>query len=153
MASLYEINKEILECVDTESGEIIDEEKLENLELEKNDKLENIALWIKNLKAEAEMIKAEKKNLDARIKSCENKADRLTELLKKELGGDKFKTAKVDISYRKSERVEITDLSVIPVEFLTVTTSADKTEIKKLLKSGVEVKGAELVENNNMQIK
>ena len=60
MASLYEINKEILECVDMESGEIIDEERLQNLAFEKNDKLENIALWIKNLKAEAEMVKAEK---------------------------------------------------------------------------------------------
>lgn len=153
MASLYEINKEILECVDMESGEIIDEERLQNLAFEKNDKLENIALWIKNLKAEAEMVKAEKKNLDARIKSCENKADRLTELLKKELNGNKFKTPKVNISYRKSESVEITDLSVIPVEFLRVSTSADKTEIKKQLKSGVEIKGAKLVEESNMQIK
>lgn len=33
MANLYEINEEILNCVDMETGEIIDTERLEQLQL------------------------------------------------------------------------------------------------------------------------
>ena len=53
MASLYEIEEQILNCVDLETGEIIDEEALANLSMERDTKVENIALWIKNLLAEA----------------------------------------------------------------------------------------------------
>lgn len=152
MASLYEINKSMLECVDMETGEVIDEEKLNGLEMEKEEKLENIALWIKNLKAEAEMVKAEKERLDKRIKACKNKAEQLTKLLADNLDGAKFKTSKVNITYRKSDRVEVTDIEVIPQEFLKLEVTVNKTELKKALKSGFEFDGAELVTTNNIQV-
>lgn len=142
----------MLECVDLETGEIIDEEKLNGLEMEKEEKLENIALWIKNLKAEADMVKAEKDRLDKRIKACKNKAEQLTKLLTENLDGAKFKTSRVNITYRKSDRVEITNLESIPEDYLKVEITANKTELKKLLKSGFEVDGAELVTTNNIQI-
>lgn len=43
MASLYEIEQSILDCIDTETGEIIDAEKLNELMLEKEVKIENVA--------------------------------------------------------------------------------------------------------------
>ena len=60
MATLYEIDKAILECVDAETGEIIDDKALEELELARDNKIENIACWIKNLKADAESYKKER---------------------------------------------------------------------------------------------
>lgn len=66
MASLYEINQEILNCVDMETGEIIDMDKLGELQLAFDVKVENIALWIKNLLSDAEAIKAEKLKLAER---------------------------------------------------------------------------------------
>ena len=60
MANLYEIDTQITECFDADTGELLDAEKLENLMIEKENKLENVALWIKNLKADAAMYKAEK---------------------------------------------------------------------------------------------
>jgi V/A-type H+-transporting ATPase subunit E len=54
--NLFEIDDAILACVDLETGDIIDVEKLEALELERDTKISNIACWIKNLKAEAEAI-------------------------------------------------------------------------------------------------
>ena len=57
--NLYEIENEILKCVDEETGEIFDVEKFEALELARDVKIENICLWIKNLKAEAEALKLE----------------------------------------------------------------------------------------------
>ena len=60
MANLYEINQAITECIDNETGEIIDVEKLEELQLEREAKIENVALWYKNLLSDAEAYKAEK---------------------------------------------------------------------------------------------
>lgn len=59
MATLYEINEEILSCVDMETGEIIDAEKLGRLQMAFDDKVEGIALWIKNLLSDAAAIKEE----------------------------------------------------------------------------------------------
>ena len=47
MASLYEINAAIMGCVDLETGEIIDVEQLQALQLEREQKIENVALWCK----------------------------------------------------------------------------------------------------------
>ena len=55
--TLYEINNAILECVDMETGEIIDSDKLSELQMAFDEKIENVALWIKDLKAESEAIK------------------------------------------------------------------------------------------------
>ena len=75
--TLYEIDNAILECIDLETGEIIDIDKLNELQLKKETKIENVALWIKDLKAEAEAIKAEKLALAERQRVAENKAESL----------------------------------------------------------------------------
>lgn len=49
MATIYEINEQIMQCIDFETGEVIDADKLDALQLEKDKKIENIACWIKNL--------------------------------------------------------------------------------------------------------
>ena len=60
MANLYEIDKGIMECLDAETGEVIDPERLDALFMERNQKIENVACWVKNLLSDAEAIKAEK---------------------------------------------------------------------------------------------
>lgn len=154
MANLYEINEEILNCVDMETGEIIDTERLEQLQLAFDNKVEGIALWIKNLLSDAEAIKAEKDKLAERQKACENKAKNLKEYLSKFLGGQKFKTPKVSISYRKSESVEVTDISKLDDDYLKFAEpTVDKTKVKKALKAGTTLQGIVLVENQNIQIR
>lgn len=154
MASLYEINEEILNCVDMETGEIIDIERLEALQLSFDEKVENIGCWIKNLLSDAKALKEEKDNLYARQKACENKAASLKEYLARALGGEKFKTAKVSISYRKSESVEVEDLSKIPEKYLKYKDpEVDKTAVKNELKSGHNIPGVTLLSKQNIQIK
>ena len=75
MRSLYEIDNDILSCVDTETGEIVDEAKLEALEMERDKKIEAVILWRKDLLAEAKAVREEAQNLSKRVKSCENKAE------------------------------------------------------------------------------
>ena len=154
MKSLYEINAEIEGCVDMETGEILDIEKLEELQIEFDEKVENIALWVKNLNAEAEAVKKEKDVLAARQKACENKAQGLKNYLSSFLNGQKFKTARVSISYRKSESVEISDVSALDPEYYKVVQpEADKTKIKNAIKNGTSLAGVSLIEKQNIQIR
>ena len=154
MATLYEIDEEILNCVDMETGEIIDVERLGQLQLAREDKVEGIALWIKNLLSDASAIKEEEDKLAQRRKVNENKAKNLKEYLSNFLNGQKFKTPKVSISYRKSESVEVADLSKLDDDYLKFAEpTVDKTKVKKALKAGTVLQGVSLVENQNIQIR
>lgn len=152
--NLYEIESKIMECVDMETGEIIDIEKLNELEIERDTKIENIALWIKNLNADAKALKEEKDNLYARQKACENKAESLKNYLNNFLQGEKYKSSKVSISYRDSKSVSVIDASKIPSEYLKYAEpTINKTDIKNALENGIEIDGAEIVTNTSIQIK
>ena len=152
--NLYEINERILDCVDPETGEVVDIRMLEELQMERDSKIENIALWIKNLLSDAEELDREKKKLADRQRISENKAKSLKEYLSRFVNGEKFKTPRVSISWRKSESVSVDDISSVPDRFLKYSDPApDKTAIKKAIKSGEDVPGARLIEGKNIQIK
>ena len=155
MASLYEINQAIIDCIDMETGELIDPERLEQLTMEKDQKIENVACWIKNLTAEAAAYKAEKAAFAEREVQALKKADTLKKWLSDALAGQKFSTAKCAVSFRKSEAVMVDDVNLIPAEMLRIKTTyePDKTAIKNAIKSGREINGCMLVENTNIQIK
>lgn len=155
MASIYEINQSILECLDADTGEIIDPERLDALFMEKDQKIENVVCWIKNLLSDADAIKAEKDALAEREAKCRKKAEDLKNWLTKVLEGQKFNTAKCAVSFRKSTKLRILDESIIPKKYMvqTVTTKPDANTIKDLIKKGQYVRGCILEENQNIQIK
>ena len=101
--TIFEIDEAILECVDLETGEIIDAERLDALQMERDKKIENVALWQKECIAEADAIAAEIRKLQARKASAERKAESLKSYLQMALEGSKFKTSRVNISYRRSQ--------------------------------------------------
>jgi len=156
---LYEIDNAILDCIDLETGEVIDAERLDALNMERDAKIENVACWIKDLKAEAEAIKAEKQALAERQRVAENKAESLKKWLAYALDGQKFGTAKCAISFRNTESVEVTDegLEALMKEHNELLTykkpEPNKTAIKQALKDGLTVAGVELVRNTNVIIK
>lgn len=154
--NLYEIDAAILDCVDMETGDILDLEKLEALEMEHKAKISNLACWVKDLRSDAAAIKAEKDALDKRMKAKENLADRISNYLENYLNGAKFEDSRCIISYRKSESTEIAedlDLNTLPDDCKKITITANKTAIKAALKSGANIDGCKLVVKNNMQIR
>lgn len=155
MASLYEINQAIMSCVDSDTGEIIDAEALDALLMQREDKLEAVACWIKNLQSDANAIHEEINALAIREAKCRRKADSLKQYLASALQGEKFSTAKCAISFRPSVRVDIYDTDSVPKKFMkkTVTFAPDKNAIMTLLKEGKTVKGCQLIERLNTQIK
>lgn len=152
---LYEIDAQILECcIDQETGEIIDAEKLEALQVEREQKIENVALWIKNLTAEATAYKAEKMAFAERQKKAEEKAESLKKWLADALGGTNFKTTKAAVSFRKTQSVQVSDIWALGEEFVKYADpTPDKNAIKAALKAGQEVNGAELIESISVSIK
>lgn len=155
MATLYEIDFEIMNCVDFETGEVVDVEKLTELQTKREHKIESVALWVKNLKADAVAYKAEKDAFADREKRAKNKVESLEKWLTNALNGEKLTTNRVAVSFRKSKEVEVLDDSKIPENYMveTVTIAPDKKGIKEAIEHGLKVPGCELVERNNIQIK
>lgn len=157
--TLYEINQELenvfINMVDPETGEILEGTYvLDALTLERNEKIENIACLIKNLESDAEAIKAEAKKLTARAKTCENRAEWLRKYLADKLHGEEFKSPRAAVSWRRSESVKVNDLWKLPEQYIRIADpEPDKKALKKALKAGEAIEGAELVQSMNLQIK
>lgn len=155
---LYEINAEIEKCilVDEETGEVIgiNMKRIAQLQLEKKDKIKNLALYYKNLTAETTAYKSEKDYFAKREKTAKNKAESIKRYLDAVLSGESFKSTQVNISYRKSESVIVDDINKVDKQYLTYAEpTVDKTAVKKAIKAGEAVDGAHIEENRNIQIK
>lgn len=162
MEKLYDIAnayESALRSIDIdENGEVHNIEVLEKIDGDFDEKVENIALYIKDTKAMAVAIKEEEDSLSARRKAFENKANYLSRYVAESMtsiGKDKVETPRCRVSFRKSETVMIDNLDLIPSDYkkIKTTETPDKTAIKTAIKSGKVIDGAELVENRNLQIK
>ena len=163
MARLYEITNSIANFepeIDEETGELLNADILDRLNMAREDKIESLCLYVKNLNAEAAAIKAERDNLDERMKSKERKADSLKRYLAASLNGEKFESPKCKVSYRKSQQVVVDSefeewAKEKAPELLTIKTTyaPSKTAIKEAMLDGKSVPHAALVENNNLILK
>ena len=157
--SIYDIDDSILSLVDMETGEIEDEKRYDELQMERTQKVENIGLLLKNTVAEAKAIKEEEQALAARRKTAENKAERLKNLLAYALHGEKFSTPKLKVSYRKSRVVNIDPQFIEWAEsnaddLLTYSEpKANKTAVRDAIESGRDIKFATIETKQNMQVK
>lgn len=160
--TIYEIDARMAGLIDPETGELLDYEAFASLQMERDAKIENMALWYKDLTAEAKAIREEEKALAERRKSAENKAERLKGYLDEALAGESYKSAKVAVSYRRSKAVELADESAIISELESsghndciyyTAPRVNKVALARLLKDGGAVPGAELVERSNIQIR
>ena len=158
---LYEIDQKIMQLVDKETGELLDYEAFEQLQMEREGKIENMACWYKELAAMANAIRKEEVALAERRKVIENKADSLKEYLGRILNGEKFQSAKCAVSFRKSTSVSVEDYDaclVWAVEngvqcFRHKEPELDKVEIGKLLKAGDVIPGVSLAEKTSVSVK
>ena len=163
MRPLYEIDQAILDCVDMETGEILDAERLDALQMEREQKLEGVALWVKDLKAEAEAVKAEADKLTARKKALDNKIESIKTWLAAALNGEKLKTARCNVYQTHSQKVVIDDEKALIDMFMTSPfgekflrmkePEIDKVALKDSMKQGYEYEFAHLEETESVVIK
>ena len=163
---LYEISARYVQLLNAiENGDIVEEaiaDTLAAVEGELIEKIDNVACYIKKLRGEAELIKAEEKALEARRKAKENKAERLTEYLASAMQGiegRKLETARNRISFSRSYGVRITDEGAFIEWAATDAPDAIKTTVKPVLSVVKElckttnVPYAVVEERHNIQIK
>lgn len=156
--TLYEIDRKIADAIDygcdPETGEVIDSAALSALKMERDAKIEGIALYIKNLRAEAEALKSEKQAFEKRQRAAERKADGLKAYLDGVLDGKKFKTTRVSVSFRNQAdgRCVIDDAAAVPDSFRKPG-EPNVSLIKAALKDGVPVAGAHLENSHSLILK
>lgn len=156
---LYELAQnyaQLLEMAEEmESDALVD--TLEALQGEIEEKAENIAKLIKNLEADAKIIKEEEQRLADRRRSIESKVTRLKEYLQQQLevaGLQKVKRPTITVAIQANPpSVEISDEKLIPSEFMIPQYKVDKKSILERLKNGEEIPGAKLVQGRGVRIR
>lgn len=159
--NLYEMSEQIEllseQMVDQVTGEINEEvlQQLEELEMDRDEKLENIGVLIKSIMAEVDALTTEKKSLEARIKVRTNKIERLMNYVNNCLKGEKKRYTKVEFGYHKSTKVIVVNEANVPDEYMKTNTTKTpmKKEIGAALKEGKRVPGCVLETNLNLQVK
>lgn len=162
MGYVYDYNHEIQNAfelaIDPETGEIIDDlafQRLTDLQMEREEKCEAVALMTKDLAAQIAACGDAIKDIQAKKDALESRMERAKEWLAATLAGDKIKTAAVSVSYRKSSSVSIRNEGLLPEAYFRVKTlrEPDKVAIKAAIKNGELVPGAEIVERKLLVIK
>lgn len=169
--NLYQINAEIeqleVACedgllIDPETGELLTfEQALDRLRMERTQKIENIALWCKNLASDAAALKAEEEQLAKRRKAAEAKSERLKAYLLSAMTQPDgkvlpFHGTRAVVSVRNNApSVVISDEALLAMEFKIqkIEVKADKASIKEVLQRGIEVPGARLERTRSVIIK
>ena len=169
MASIYNISSDLKKIyedldngngIDLETGEI-KPEIMQQLSISRNEletKAVDYGYVIKAFDDEIDIIEREIERLEERKAYVKKNKERMKNIVSsamEEFGINKIKSETLQLSFRKSESVDIFDESLIDDKFKKVKTeiSLDKTAIKNAIKNGEDVQGAKIVEKNNLQIK
>ena len=160
--TLYEISQEMQNLVNPDTGEIEDYEAFSALQMERDEKIENTGLWIKNLNAESAAIKVEEEALRDRRKGIERRAESLKALLGRELCGEKFQTPRLSITFRRTSSVAVDDEGKL-IEWLESHGMDDclrykapeisKTALGGALKQGADIPYAHIEDKLSMGVK
>tara|TARA_R110000765_G_scaffold354218_1_gene444305 strand:+ start:21 stop:509 length:489 start_codon:yes stop_codon:yes gene_type:complete len=159
--TLYDIKKEYLELiqeVEEMEGELTPETEY-RLKINSNE-LQNKAIAYHSYILSKDSFNMQIDSEIKRLQALKKKNNNVIENLKSRLIGaiqtfGEFTVGTNTFGLRKSERVEIEDVNLLPKEYKTikVTEQADKISIKKALKEGKQIENAYIVEQFNLKIK
>ena len=160
MYQLEQINAQISALIDSETGEIADFEQFALLQMERDELIEALHRAYREAVMDAEKISAEIDRLEARKSKAKANADKLKDHLYKATGGEKYKSALVNIHFRTTASVDLDDRFVewarheFP-ELLRENTTYEpnKKLIAEQLKSGIAIPHASMTLKNSMIIK
>ena len=140
------------------SGEIDEQVFTDTLQaMGTEEKLESYCKVIRQLEADAEMLKAEKERIEKKKKTVDNSILRMkkavTDFMKAQ-GTQKASAGTFSVAISTSKAVNILDESKIPARFLVEQApKIDKSAIRSELMSGAEIEGCELQINEGVRIK
>jgi Arc/MetJ family transcription regulator len=140
------------------SGEIDEQTFNDTLQaMGTEEKLESYCKVIRQLEADAEMLKAEKERIEKKKKTVDASIDRMKKAVvdfMKAQGTTKSSAGTFTVALSTSKAVNILDESKVPVRFLVEQApKIDKSSIRAELMSGAEIEGCELQINEGVRIK
>lgn len=163
MTSLYVYTQEFLEVMaqmnemDLTAETVRD--TLESYEAHISEKAENIIKYSDELKAEAEMLKAQAKKFSEAAAKKLKKADDLVAYLDenlKKMGIKELQAGMFKLSYRAPSKVTLVDEALLPKKYFIKQDPKpmSKPELKKLVEAGTKIPGVSIVDGvSNLQVK
>lgn len=168
MASLFDIDEDILRLISLEDEDVIDSEtgevlidvyaELDKLAMQREEKIINIARYIDDLDRDKVKLKEKIAQLTARARSKEKQSERLRAYLidsMVKLGSKKIEDETVTVKLNTTKVARIICEDELPRDYLNtvVEVKPDKKKILADLKSGKEIAGAELAESNSITVR
>ena len=157
-----EIDEKLTALIDSETGEILDIDAFESLQMERDKKAENMALWVLDLQDEVNAISDEINRLRDKKTAAENKITSLKRYLPVITHGEKLKTPLISVSYRNYDSVEVLDKKEV-IDWAEKNHRDDilkyaepevsKTAVKRLIAEGQKIPGAMIVSSLSTIIK
>ena len=159
--NLYEIDRKIQDLIDPDTGEVQDIEAFLSLNTDRENLIENIALSIKNLRADMNALEAEERALNSRRQQKGKASQKLESYLSFILGGVKFETPRCVVTFRRSKGVRIDDEEAVIRyleengyrQCLNIITNIKKRDLSTLIDGGVNVPGAKIENRINTGVK
>lgn len=165
MTSLYVIANEYQAMIERLENSELDAQTIadtiEGASGELEAKATNVAMYIRNLEATAEQIKLAEKAMADRRKAIESKADSIKQYLfdnMKRCGVSKIESPYFALTIKKNPpSVRVLEDSNIPQTYFvqpdTPPPQLDKRKLLEDLKAGIVIDGAELQQNERLEIK
>lgn len=156
--NLYELSVAFQEVQNMELDPEVMKDTLDSIGGTFENKAENMAKLIRNLESDRLAYKEEENRLKTKRQAVENKLEWLKTYLKdcmKLTGKTKFKSGVFKFSIQKNPvSVNITNKKIIPEDYLIPQPpKVNNTTLKKALKDGIEVPGAELKLTEGLRIR
>lgn len=169
MRKLYEINRDIEELLDESINAKLDEEtavntetgvmfnlteRLEALNVEKNEKIKSVAAYADDISAKLDNLKKKADEIAKTRKTLQNELDGLLDYLLWATNKKGFESDEIVVKVRTTKRTTVFDEEAIPEEFwkTKIERSVMKDEIRKAIKAGRNIPGAMLSDNYKVDI-
>lgn len=160
MASLYELTGQFLTIYQMDIDDETKADTLESIDWQEQfeQKAEGYAHVIKNLEADVAMFKAEEDNFKDKKQAAQKKLDYVKDNIMTAMsvtGQTSVKSGALTLEIRKNPESVKVDEDMLPKKYFNkkVTLAPDKKTLKELLKSGKNIKGAELIRTEKLVIK
>ena len=152
--TIYDIDQQIADLIDPETGEVTDYAALDALTMAREDKIRQIDRARRNHLAEASAISEAVNRLKERQEAAEKRAESCRKLLEYALCGEGYKDGTVTMYYRETEAVVVAEGATLPEEFLRYgKPTVNKTALGEALRGGVSVPGATIEKRRYLIIK
>ena len=156
--NLYELSIAFQEVQNMDLDPEVMKDTLDSIGGTFENKAENMAKLIRNLESDRLAYKEEEDRLKTKRQAVENKLKWLKTYLKdcmKLTGKTKFKSGMFNFSIQKNPvSVNINNKKILPEDYLIPQSpKVNNTLLKKALKDGIEVPGAELKQTEGLRIR